>query len=150
MSHLRLASISFLGSTLVLLASLTLPRCALAQRAAGGPNAPGRSGSDTLSLATPRPFKFTTDEGTWMSVDVSPDGRTLVFDLLGDLYTLPIAGGKAVRITSGQAFDAMPRFSPDGKHLAFVSDRNGSSNLWISNADGSRPRQLSRTERFTY
>ena len=118
--------------------------------AQGTPDAPARGRGDTLSLPTPRPLKFTTDEGTWMSVDVSPDGRTLVFDLLGDLYTLPLAGGKATRITSGQAFDGMPRFSPDGKHIAFVSDRNGSSNLWIANVDGSRPRQLSRTERFTY
>src|SRR5688500_12358285 len=118
--------------------------------AQGTAEGPARGRGDTLSLPTPRPLKFTTDEGTWMSVDVSPDGRTLVFDLLGDLYTLPIAGGKAVRITSGQAFDAMPRFSPDGKHLAFVSDRNGSSNLWISNVDGTRPRPLRRTERFNY
>src|SRR5438309_1028196 len=86
-------------------------RAGRAQRGGGG-----RAGAaDTLSLATPRPLRFTTDEGTWMSVDVSPDGRTLVFDLLGDLYTMPITGGQAARITSGQAFDAMPRFSPDGK-----------------------------------
>jgi dipeptidyl aminopeptidase/acylaminoacyl peptidase len=85
-----------------------------------------------------------------MSVDVSPDGQTLVFDLLGDLYTLPITGGAATRITSGQAFDAMPSFSPDGKHIAFVSDRSGASNLWVANADGSQPRQLSHTEGFGY
>src|SRR6266566_1886222 len=58
-----------------------------------------------------RRVEFTTDEGTWMSVDVSPDGRTILFDLLGDIYTLPIAGGKATRITSGLAFDAQPRYS---------------------------------------
>ena len=76
-----------------------------------------------------------------MSVDVSPDGRTLVFDLLGDLYTLPITGGKAARITSGQGFDAMPAFSPDGKHIAFVSDRNGAPNLLVADADGAHARQ---------
>ena len=48
-------------------------------------------------------LRFETDRGTWMSVDVSPDGRTLVFDLLGDLYTLPVAGGRAKRLTSGLA-----------------------------------------------
>jgi len=85
-----------------------------------------------------------------MSVDVSPDGRTLVFDLVGDLYTLPIGGGRATRITSGQGFDAMPTFSPDGKHIAFVSDRTGASNLWVADADGTHPRQLSRTEGFGF
>ena len=52
-----------------------------------------------------------------MNVDVSPDGRTIVFDLLGDLYMMPIAGsghGLATRLTSGPAFDMQPRFSPDG------------------------------------
>jgi len=85
-----------------------------------------------------------------MSVDVSPDGQTLVFDLLGDLYTLPIAGGKATRITSDQGFDAMPVFSPDGKRIAFVSDRSGASNLWVADADGTHLRQLSHTEGFGY
>jgi Tol biopolymer transport system component len=85
-----------------------------------------------------------------MSVDVAPSGRTLVFDLLGDLYTLPIDGGKARRITSGQEFDAMPSFSPDGRRIAFVSDRNGAPNLWVMNADGTSARQLSHTEGFGY
>src|SRR6478609_3182919 len=128
-----------LGALVTLAAPIT------AQRGAGGG---GGGGGGGLPLVPTRPVKFTTDEGTWMSVDVSPDGRTLVFDLLGDLYTLPITGGQAKRITSGQAFDAMPAFSPDGSQIAFVSDRNGSPNLWVANADGTRARQLSRTEGF--
>ena len=110
----------------------------------------GAGSGGGLPLVPTRPLKFTTDEGTWMSVDVSPDGKTLVFDLLGDLYTLPISGGSATRVTSGQAFDAMPSFSPDGKHIAFVSDRSGAPNVWVANADGTQPRQLSRTEGFGY
>ena len=95
-----------------------------------------------LPLETTRTVKFTTNEGTWMSVDVSPDGRTMIFDLLGDLYTLPIEGGHAQRITDGLAFDAQPRYSPDGRSIVFVSDRSGAQNLWLADADGRRPRAL--------
>ena len=78
-----------------------------------------------------------------MSVDVLPDGKTLVFDLVGHLYTLPIEGGPAKEITTGLSFDSQPRYSPDGKHIVFVSDRSGDDNLWIVNVDGSAPRPLS-------
>ncbi|MFQ5925955.1 MAG: hypothetical protein ACE5MH_00795, partial [Terriglobia bacterium] len=71
-----------------------------------------------LPLKPERTIEFTTDEGTWLSLDVSPDGKTIIFELLGDLYTLPIAGGEARRITSGMAFDSQPRYSPDGKLIA--------------------------------
>jgi Tol biopolymer transport system component/imidazolonepropionase-like amidohydrolase len=87
---------------------------------------------------------FSTDEGTWMDVDVSPDGKTLAFDLLGDLYLMPIEGGSARRLTSGPAFDVQPRFSPDGKEIAFTSDRAGGNNLWRIGVDGKNPTQVSK------
>src|SRR5215213_9550208 len=70
------------------------------------------TGFNDLPLTPTRPLKFTTDEGTWLSLDVSSDGKTIVFDLLGDIFTIPIGGGSATRITSGQAFDGQPRFAP--------------------------------------
>ncbi|WP_082525907.1 amidohydrolase family protein [Brevundimonas sp. Root1279] len=82
--------------------------------------------------------------GTWMSVDVSPDGRQVVFDLLGDIYVMPIEGGEARAIASGVAWDMQPRWSPDGRHIAFTSDRAGGDNLWIMAADGSNPVQVSK------
>jgi Tol biopolymer transport system component len=103
-----------------------------------------------LPLITNRPLSFTTSEATWLSLNLSPDGRTIVFELLGDLYTLPVTGGEATRITSGQAYDMQPAFSPDGRRIAFVSDRNGSENLWIANADGTKPRAVTTTERENY
>jgi len=105
---------------------------------------------DGLPLIPTRTLEFTTDEGSWISLDLSPDGRTIVFELLGDLYTLPVAGGTATRITEGQAYDMQPRFSADGTRLVFVSDRDGSENVWISAADGTDPRQLTDTERESY
>ena len=94
---------------------------------------------------------FETDEGTWMNVDVSPDGTTIVFDLLGDIYTMPIEGtgtGLAQRITSGPAFDMQPRFSPDGTRIAFSSDRGGLWNVWVMQADGSKASQVSKESRW--
>ena len=86
---------------------------------------------------------FTTDEATWLPLDVHPDGRRIVFSLLGDLYLLPIGGGEATRITSGAAYDAQPRFSPDGKWIAFASDRSGIENLWVCDLDGKNARAIS-------
>jgi Tol biopolymer transport system component len=100
--------------------------------------------SDESQLVYTRVERFRTTEGTWISLDVSPDGGTIIFDLLGDLYTLPIAGGQARRLASGPAFDQQPRYSPDGRHIVFVSDRSGSDNLWIADRDGRHSRQLSR------
>jgi Tol biopolymer transport system component len=84
-----------------------------------------------LPLRPERNISFTTNEGSWISLDVSPDGKTIVFDLMGDLYTIPLTGGKATPVTKGLAFDTHPRFSPDGKKILFTSDRSGSENLWF-------------------
>ncbi len=91
-----------------------------------------------------RTISIDTHTGTWMSLDVSPDGSTIAFDLLGDIYVLPIAGGEATAINSGLAWSMQPRFSPDGSEIAYTSDAAGGDNIWIMQADGSNPRQLSK------
>ncbi|MFW2349875.1 amidohydrolase family protein [Qipengyuania sp.] len=93
-----------------------------------------------------RQVPIRTDEGTWMDVDVSADGRTLAFSMLGDIYTMPIAGGTPTRIAEGLAWEVQPRFSPDGRRIAFTSDRGGGDNIWIMNADGSDKRQLTKED----
>jgi hypothetical protein len=54
----------------------------------------GKKKDEALPLKTARKISFTTDEGTWISLDVSPDGSQIVFDLLGDLYLVPKSGGE--------------------------------------------------------
>lgn len=89
-------------------------------------------------------IEFDTDEGTWMNLDLSPDGSQIVFDLLGDLYSIPITGGQAKLLSGGSAWDMQPRFSPDGKQIAFISDRDGGDNIWLMNVDGSNRRALTK------
>lgn len=89
-------------------------------------------GAAERRISAPVSFSFETTEGTQMSLDVSPDGETLVFDLLGDLYAMPSAGGRATQLLAGPEWDWLPRFSPDGGSVAFVSDRAGVSNVWIA------------------
>jgi len=131
---------SFAALTLLLLST-----AAPAQRPARG----GAGAAPAWDVNAPpgqrtRAVPIAVDEGTWMNVDVSPDGRTLAFDLLGDIYTMPIAGGTPTRISSGLAFDMQPRFSPDGRLIAFTSDRGGGDNIWVMNADGSGARAITR------
>jgi imidazolonepropionase-like amidohydrolase/Tol biopolymer transport system component len=83
-----------------------------------------------------------TRTGTWMSVDVSPDGKTIVFDLLGDLYALPLEGGEARALTHSIAWEMQARFSPDGRRIAYLSDAGGADNAWVMDADGRNPRAV--------
>jgi len=90
-----------------------------------------------------RDVAIDTTETTWSTVDVSPDGGTIVFDMLGDIYAVPMAGGEAKALTSGIAWDTWPRFSPDGGRIAFISDRGGADNIWTMRADGSDAKTVS-------
>ena len=94
-----------------------------------------------------QPYKdieFSATEGTWMCLDVSPDGRQIIFDLLGDIYSMPVAGGTATCLRSGIAWEVQPRFSPDGKKILFTSDAGGGDNIWVMNADGTEPKQVTK------
>ena len=90
--------------------------------------------------------EFDTDEGTWMNVDVSPDGKEIAFDMLGDIYIMPITGGDAKLLRGGAAFEVQPRFSPDGKRISFTSDRDGGDNIWIMDRDGSNLKQVTKED----
>jgi Tol biopolymer transport system component/imidazolonepropionase-like amidohydrolase len=98
----------------------------------------------TQARGKTREIDFTTDEGTWMSVDISSDGAWITFDLLGHIYRVSSSGGEATALTqnSGVALNFHPRISPDGRLIAFISDRRGQNNLWVMNADGSNPRAV--------
>lgn len=105
-----------------------------------------------LPLAAERTVSFTTSQASWLSLDVNPDGAVLVFDLLGDLYTLPLDGGTPERITEGMAFDSQPQFSPDGDRIVFISDRSGGENVWLydwTDADA-EPEQLTTGNNNNY
>ncbi len=100
----------------------------------------------TVARGETRQISFSTDEGTFMSVDVSPNGQWLVFDLLAHVYRMPIEGGDAISLTqdSGVATNYHPSISPDGRSIAYISDRGGQDNIWVMDADGSNPRQVSK------
>ncbi len=89
-------------------------------------------------------FSFQTDEGTWMNLDLSPDGTEIVFDMLGDIYKIPVAGGKATLLAGGLASEVQPRFSPDGRFISYTSDKDGGDNIWVMNADGSGKRAITK------
>lgn len=91
-------------------------------------------------------LELSTDEGTWMNLDVSPDGGQVVFDLLGDIYIMPVGGGKAKVLRSGLPFEIQPRFSPDGRQISFTSDAGGGDNIWIMNTDGSEAHQVTKED----
>ena len=132
---------------------------ALAQDKGGEPPAAARQQANTPPVDTIRPtqppgeqlpepvarrLRFETDTGSWMSLDVSPDGGAIILDLLGVIYTMDAKGGRARPFTTdrGVAFDAEPTYAPDGKTVAFVSDYSGAENLWTARADGTGATQV--------
>tara|TARA_R110002049_G_scaffold85844_6_gene218276 strand:+ start:8104 stop:8571 length:468 start_codon:yes stop_codon:yes gene_type:complete len=89
-------------------------------------------------------LKLSTNEGTWMNLDVGPDGTKIAFDLLGDIYIMPIEGGKAKILREGLAFELQSHFSPDGSKLSFTSDAGGGDNIWTMNTDGTNAKQITK------
>lgn len=128
--------------------ALTLPTLALPTPASAAEDAAKPADQPKWNVATPPGPKtevpIDVSSGTWMSLDVSPDGKEIVFDLLGDLYTVPMGGGEAKALSTGMAWDMQPRYSPNGRWIAFTSDRGGGDNIWIMDRDGGNPRQVTK------
>lgn len=136
---------------LALAATLACSTSVWAQTAPAASAAPADKKEDKWDVNAPpglatRKVQLAVDEGSWMNVDVAPDGRTIAFDMLGDIYTMSIEGGTPTRIAEGLAYEHQPRFSPDGKRIAFVSDRAGGDNIWLMNRDGSDKKQISKED----
>ena len=134
-----------MAKRLIALALLAASTSAFAQAAPKADKPPKWDVNAPPGMTT-RQVPIDVSEGSWMNVDVSPDGKTITFDLLGDIYTMPISGGTPTRIADGLAYEHQPRFSPDGKRIAFTSDRGGGDNIWIMNVDGSDKRQLTKED----
>lgn len=135
----------------ILTAALLAGAACIATPLAAAPAKKDAKAEDKWSVEAPKgavlkQVPIVTDEGTWMDVDVSPDGKTIAFTLLGDIYTLPINGGTPKRITEGLSWDVQPRFSPDGSRIAFTSDRGGGDNIWVMNPDGTDKRQVTKED----
>ena len=142
MRNLRSVTSAFPHHMLLVAALALFPAGVAAQEEES--DEPDDSGKEDLPLEVDRWVPIDLTEGSWSSLDVSPDGETIVFDYLGDLFTLPIAGGTATQLTSGMAFDAQPRFSPDGSRIVYTSDADGGQNIWILSLDDSGKEQISR------
>jgi imidazolonepropionase-like amidohydrolase/Tol biopolymer transport system component len=111
---------------------------------------PAESKPEALITKPARTIEFSTDEATWMNIDVSRDGKTLLVDVLGDLYTLAATGGEMKPLTTGMAWDYQAKYSPDGKQIVFISDREGSDNIWIMNADGTGEHSLTKEKKYMF
>jgi Tol biopolymer transport system component/imidazolonepropionase-like amidohydrolase len=142
--------------TFVAAFALALPLAAQNPPPPPPPNPPSGGNAPSASTAIPakwdvmakhgtsKDVDYDVTEGTWMNLDISPDGKTLVFDLVGDIYTVPVTGGTATVILAGPAYEMQPRFSPDGKRIAFTSDRDGINNVWTADITGKDLRQVSK------
>ncbi|MGB0515073.1 MAG: dihydroxy-acid dehydratase, partial [Wenzhouxiangellaceae bacterium] len=133
-------------SILLLLSLSSAPLIAVAEEHDQDASSEKASEQESWSVQDPPgewlDIQIDTEEVSWSTVTISPDGETVVFDLLGDLYRVPLAGGEAEALTEGIAWDFQPVFSPDGSRIAFVSDRGGAENIWTIAADGGEPHQV--------
>ncbi len=128
------------------LASASLATALLASPASAGEETPDWDVNQPDYSVEARSARIDVAEGTWMSLDVSPDGEHVVFDLLGDIYRIPISGGDAEPLTRGHAWDMQPRYSPDGSRIAFTSDRAGGDNIWTLELASGELQQVTRED----
>ena len=103
-----------------------------------------------LPLEPEREISLKNPKITWMSVDVNPSSSKIAFDAMGDIYIMPIAGGKAEAITQGMAYEVHPRFSPDGKSLVYISDKSGAQNVWVMDLETKKERQITKDKNQVY
>ncbi|MEX2344468.1 MAG: amidohydrolase family protein [Balneolaceae bacterium] len=101
-----------------------------------------------LHIEPDRAVHLQTREGSWMSLDIHPDGERIIFDFMGDLYELPLSGGEARQLTDGMAFDTQPRYNPEGDKIAFISDRSGGDNVWILDLETMETEQRTRGNNY--
>ena len=129
---------------LIFLIAAFTPHLVLAQDGEADADSTSEDENNELPLEPGREFSFDLDEGSWIALDVSPNGQTIVFDYLGDLYTIPMEGGDATQITSGMQFDSQPRYSPDGSKIVFISDASGGEGVWIYDVETEEKEQLTK------
>ena len=141
-ARVTLIALALVTSTPLLAHSGDMPEPVASARQEVASSEPVAQRGQVLPLEAQRSVSIDVREGTWLSPDISPGGKTIVFELLGDIYRIGSKGGEARPILTGMAFESQPVFSPDGNRIVYVSDRSGAENIWIANADGSAPRQL--------
>ena len=97
-----------------------------------------------LALALAASVQASSQESPlWLrNTAISPDGGRIAFTYKGDIYTVPVAGGLASRLTSDPAVDTNPIWSPDGSKIAFASMRDGGQNIYVMGANGGTPRRV--------
>lgn len=132
--------------SMLLVVVMVLPLLAIAQKADKKEDKTDKKATKELPLEPTREFKLKTTEGTWMSVDVSPDGKNIVFDMIGDIYRIPMAGGKAERIIGDLSYETHPKYSPDGKMLVMTSDRSGAENIWTYHLEKKEWKQITKSK----
>ena len=99
----------------------------------------------TLSAATQG------DAPLWLRYPaVSPDGQTIAFSYKGDIYTVPAAGGRVTQLTTHPKHDTRPVWSPDGRKIAFASDREGSFDIYLMDREGGVPTRLTTNTAAEY
>ena len=91
----------------------------------------------TQSVPATKPTSINLREGTNMAAALSPDGRTLIIDLQGSLWTLPASGGPANRVTDEYLDARQPAWAPDNRRVAFQGYADGVWHIYVMNADGS-------------